>query len=158
PLRLFNPRARIPSEMFLLQAGDRVRFTETDASETSSATTETELDSSTAEPNLVDSQSHAFLKVADPGVGLSIQDGGRYGWLRFGVPSSGMMDPYTAGWANRLVGSLPGAPVLELCLQGQRFEVLADGWLAFAGGAQGMHICGSSNRKSNPLVPWSTMV
>jgi allophanate hydrolase subunit 2 len=43
------------------------------------------------------------------------------------------MDPGLAAVANRLVENPPGAPVLELALQGQRFEVLRDGWLALAG-------------------------
>jgi biotin-dependent carboxylase-like uncharacterized protein len=45
------------------------------------------------------------------------------------------MDPVTAAWANRLLDNPPDAPVLELCLQGQRLEALRDGWIAVCGGS-----------------------
>jgi len=47
------------------------------------------------------------------------------------------MDPYAAMWANRLVENPEDAPVLELCLQGQRIEVLESGWVAVTGSSPG---------------------
>lgn len=76
-----------------------------------------------------------FLRILDPGLGMSFQDAGRPGFRRFGVPTSGTMDPVTAGWANRLLDNPPDAPVLELCLQGQRLEALRSGWIAVCGGS-----------------------
>lgn len=73
------------------------------------------------------------LRVLDAGLGIGLQDGGRPGFRRFGVPAGGAMDPSAAAWANRLLDNPPEAPVLELCLQGQRFEVLRDGWVAVGG-------------------------
>jgi allophanate hydrolase subunit 2 len=43
------------------------------------------------------------------------------------------MDPAAAAWANRLLDNPAAAAGLELCLQGQRLEVLTAGWLAVAG-------------------------
>ena len=68
-----------------------------------------------------------------PGLGASIQDQGRLGWRRFGVPASGPMDDHSAAWANRLLDNPLRAPVLELLWQGGRLEVLEDLWLAVTG-------------------------
>lgn len=73
------------------------------------------------------------LQVLEPGLGLTVQDRGRVGWRRFGVPVSGVMDDHAAGWANRLTGNSPDAPVLELLLQGARLAVLREVWLAVTG-------------------------
>ena len=47
------------------------------------------------------------------------------------------MDPHAAEWANRLLDNPPGAPVLELLLQGARLEVLRDCWIAITGADAG---------------------
>lgn len=73
------------------------------------------------------------IKVLATGVGLSVQDQGRLGWRRFGVPPSGAMDRYAAVWANQLLGNAPHAPVLEIAMQGAKFRVLEDTWMALAG-------------------------
>jgi biotin-dependent carboxylase-like uncharacterized protein len=73
------------------------------------------------------------LQILQPGIGAMVQDGGRPGWRRFGVPLSGAMDEHAALWANRLVGNLPEAPVIEFLLQGARLIVLREIWLAVTG-------------------------
>lgn len=73
------------------------------------------------------------LEVLHSGLGLTVQDAGRPGWRRFGVPLSGAMDRHAAAWANRLVGNPVDEPVLELLLQGARLSVQRDVWLAVAG-------------------------
>ncbi len=75
----------------------------------------------------------ATLRILAPGLGATVQDAGRPGWKRFGVPPGGAMDPHAANWANRLLDNSPDAPVLELLLQGARIEVLRDCWLAITG-------------------------
>lgn len=74
-----------------------------------------------------------ILEVTDPGMGVSIQDLGRIGWRRFGVPMSGAMDDHSARVANVLLDNPPDAPVLEMLLQGQRIRVLKTCWLAVTG-------------------------
>lgn len=74
-----------------------------------------------------------LIEIVNPGLGASVQDLGRPGWKRFGVPKSGAMDPHAATWANRLVGNAPDAPVIEFLLQGGEVRVLADCRLAVAG-------------------------
>jgi len=78
-----------------------------------------------------------FLEVITPGCGASFQDAGRPGWKRFGVPPGGWMDPVAARAANALMGNAEGAVVVELALQGARFRVMSDGWVALAGAAMG---------------------
>ena len=79
--------------------------------------------------------SRDILEVITPGVGATIQDGGRTGWRRFGVPPGGAMDRHAAHWANRLLENSPDAPVLELLLQGAELAVRNDAWIAITGGA-----------------------
>ncbi|MBM3833944.1 MAG: biotin-dependent carboxyltransferase family protein [Verrucomicrobia bacterium] len=71
--------------------------------------------------------------VLDPGLGATLQDRGRVGWRRFGVPASGAMDDHAAGWANRLLNNPPDAPVLELLLQGAKLLVASRVWIAVTG-------------------------
>lgn len=75
----------------------------------------------------------ATLKILSAGVGLSVQDGGRLGWRRFGVPTGGAMDRHAWAAANRLLGNGEDAPALEMMLMGARLQVLKDTWIALAG-------------------------
>lgn len=77
--------------------------------------------------------SREILEIVSPGVGASIQDRGRAGWRRFGVPPGGAMDDHAARWANRLLDNSAEAPVLELLLQGAELLVRNDGWMAITG-------------------------
>jgi len=73
------------------------------------------------------------IKIVRSGLGASIQDLGRPGLARFGVPPGGAMDDHAAVWSNRLLENSPDAPVLELLLQGAQLEVLRSTWLAITG-------------------------
>lgn len=53
----------------------------------------------------------------------SIQDAGRPGLRRFGVPVSGVADRLMAAAANAMVGNPAGAAVLEMALGGGRFRL-----------------------------------
>lgn len=80
------------------------------------------------------------LKVLNPGGGCTLQDLGRPGWKCFGVPEGGAMDREAAVQANRLVGNLDSAPLLELAMTGARLLVLKDAEFALAGAdAAGSH-------------------
>jgi biotin-dependent carboxylase-like uncharacterized protein len=73
------------------------------------------------------------LRVEHPGLLATLQDAGRPGWRRFGVPPGGAMDDHAAAAANRLVGNPPEAPVLELLLQGASLLALQDATIAITG-------------------------
>ncbi len=73
------------------------------------------------------------LRIVRAGLGAAIQDVGRPGLARFGVPPGGAMDDHAAAWANRLLENPVDAPVLELLLQGAQLELLSTTWLAITG-------------------------
>jgi antagonist of KipI len=77
--------------------------------------------------------------VADPGGPLTtVQDLGRVGMERFGVPAAGGMDWFAMRAANLLVGNPPGAAVLEFAYQGPRLAADRDGLVCVTGG--GFHL------------------
>ena len=59
-----------------------------------------------------------MLAVIESGFLTTIQDAGRFGWARFGVPRSGPMDWVALRAANLLVGNLADAAGLEISLTG----------------------------------------
>lgn len=59
-----------------------------------------------------------MIEVINPGVYTSIQDGVRKGYRHFGVPCSGFMDEYSAGFANALLGFEAEAPLIEVAHSG----------------------------------------
>jgi biotin-dependent carboxylase-like uncharacterized protein len=73
------------------------------------------------------------LEVLNTGAGATIQDLGRSGWKRFGIPPGGAMDLDSARKANLLVGNQEEAPVIELLFTGARFRILNSAELAIAG-------------------------
>ncbi|MFN0069131.1 MAG: biotin-dependent carboxyltransferase family protein [Limisphaerales bacterium] len=64
------------------------------------------------------------LEVLVPGPHASLQDAGRRGWRRFGVPPGGALDAHARHTVNTLLGNPPDAPVLELLPLGVRLRVL----------------------------------
>ena len=60
----------------------------------------------------------AALRVEKPGLLTTVQDLGRPGHRKFGVPPSGAMDRFALAAANRLVGNPEGAAGLECALNG----------------------------------------
>ncbi len=73
------------------------------------------------------------FRVLDPGPLTTVQDLGRYGYQEYGVPVSGVLDPFAARVANLLVGNPDGAAVLETTYMGPRLEVLSQAWVAVTG-------------------------
>jgi biotin-dependent carboxylase-like uncharacterized protein len=75
----------------------------------------------------------ALAKVERAGF-ASLQDCGRPGWLRLGVPHSGWMDPYAAGMALRLVASRTADAVLiEVAHLGFQLQMQMEACVAIAG-------------------------
>ncbi|MCB8877118.1 5-oxoprolinase/urea amidolyase family protein [Acidisoma silvae] len=63
------------------------------------------------------------LRVLMAGPGVTLQDGGRQGYLRFGVTPAGPMDPLAFATANRALGNAPGSTAIEVGLGGVEFTV-----------------------------------
>jgi biotin-dependent carboxylase-like uncharacterized protein len=72
-------------------------------------------------------------EIEATGIRMCVQDQGRTGWARYGVPVSGAMDHHAASWANRLLNNALSAPVLELLGSGARLRFLQDIWIAVTG-------------------------
>ena len=75
------------------------------------------------------------LEVVETGQGVSLQDLGRRGWKRYGVPPGGALDPHAAQWANLLLDNPLDTPVLECLLAGARFRALREVEVAITGAA-----------------------
>jgi KipI family sensor histidine kinase inhibitor len=74
-------------------------------------------------PLLPEAPARPALVVDDPGVLALVVDQGRMMGARFGLAQTGPVDAPLAALANRLVGNPPGAPLVELSLQGPRLTV-----------------------------------
>lgn len=70
----------------------------------------------------------------------TIQDSGRTGWRRFGVPSSGPMDAFAFRAANVLAGNSPHHPAIEIGLGDITLRALRDCVVSVAGVGFGLSI------------------
>ncbi|MGL1834833.1 biotin-dependent carboxyltransferase family protein [Rhodocyclaceae bacterium SMB388] len=64
----------------------------------------------------------AALTIVSAGAYASVQDKGRFGFRRIGVPCSGTLDPNLLAIANALAGNPAGHPAIECFDGGQQFE------------------------------------
>lgn len=96
-----------------------------------------------------------MITILDPGPQTTVQDRGRTGQLRYGIPPSGPMDAHAFGVAHRLVGNDAGAAGLECTLSGPRFAVDVRCAIAVTGADTPVAINGRSmpTWTTLPLVP-----
>jgi len=80
------------------------------------------------------------LEVIDVNGLATIQDSGRKGWRRFGVPISGPMDGFAFQAANMLVGNSENEAVIEIGLGDITFRALHDCVISVAGTGYGLSI------------------
>lgn len=99
--------------------------------------------------------STGMLTIVQPGIGTTVQDGGRHGHRHEGVAVSGWLDAPLAEAANALVGNHGGAAVLELRGLGTELRV--------ACGPVRVALAGSMNAKwlradgnESVLQPWQS--
>lgn len=84
---------------------------------------------------MMSSSSGGGLRILSAGPGVTLQDGGRYNFLRFGVTPAGPMDPFAFAAANVVAQVRHDATAIEISLGG--IEVMAEGaavTVAVAGG------------------------
>lgn len=62
----------------------------------------------------------AEIEVLHPGLFSTIQDMGRFGYLKFGVPQSGVMDQYAAKIGNMLLQNEKTAAAMEITMAGPK--------------------------------------
>ncbi len=71
--------------------------------------------------------------IEEAGLLSTLQDMGRYGYQRFGMPVSGAMDQLSMQLANILVGNHPGAACIEATLTGPSIRFTAAAYIAVCG-------------------------
>jgi biotin-dependent carboxylase-like uncharacterized protein len=89
------------------------------------------------------------ITVLKPGLLTTVQDAGRPGWRRFGMPLAGAIDQRAYAVANLLAGNPLDAAVLEATLSGPALRFEADGSAAIAGADMKPTLDGT------PVEPWS---
>ncbi len=143
--RLFDPEGSGP-DAFLLSPGDSVRFVETSVS----------MENPDAMPSEEPAGTVAFT-VLSTGTGVTVQDRGRAGWARFGVPVGGAMDVVSLERANRLIDNPPEAAALELALGRQEFRAEADLVVGIAGADLGAVVSRAGGTASEPVPAGHTL-
>lgn len=80
--------------------------------------------------------------VLEPGPQTTVQDLGRPGYLRYGIPPSGPIDRAALILANRLVGNPDGAAVLECTLAGPKLQMTDERVVAVTGAEMSVTVNG----------------
>ncbi|OCL26909.1 hypothetical protein U472_05325 [Orenia metallireducens] len=91
------------------------------------------------------------LIVNKPGLLTTVQDQGRYGYQRYGMPVAGAMDSYAFQIANLLVGNRRNTPALEITLLGPEIGFEGSCRIAITGAELGAEINGKR------IYPWSSV-
>lgn len=73
------------------------------------------------------------LTVLEGGVFSTIQDEGRSGYRKFGIPVSGAMDSISYRLANTLVGNPSDFPAIEFSLKGGKYRFDSEAFIAITG-------------------------
>ena len=73
------------------------------------------------------------VEIVSAGLQTTIQDLGRFGYGRYGVPPSGALDSFSLRIANRLVDNSEKSACLEITLMGLQLKALTDVCLAVTG-------------------------
>lgn len=63
---------------------------------------------------------NGFIEIITTGLYSTIQDRGRIGFRKYGVPTSGVMDELSAAMANHLLNNTASAAVMEITMTGPK--------------------------------------
>lgn len=85
-----------------------------------------------------------MFNIVEAGLHTTVQDLGRYGYQRFGVPVSGAMDSFAFKTANALIGNPETAAGLEMTALGPKIEFLENTKITITGANLGPLIDGDS--------------
>lgn len=92
------------------------------------------------------------LNVVRGGILSSVQDLGRWGFQRFGVPVGGAMDEFSHRLANLLVGNDEADAAVEITLVGPAFTLTDDTLLAVCGGDFEPQVNGERLPRARPVM------
>jgi antagonist of KipI len=91
------------------------------------------------------------IEVIKGGLFTTVQDGGRRGMQRYGIPPAGAMDPFALALANLLVGNPPDGAALEITVVGPVLRAERDLVVALGGADLGATMDGV------PLPLWKSV-
>jgi biotin-dependent carboxylase-like uncharacterized protein len=74
-----------------------------------------------------------MIKVIHPGLLTSVQDKGRIGFRKYGVPVSGVMDSISASFANAILNNKLSDTVIEITMVGPKLLFTANTIISLAG-------------------------
>lgn len=92
-----------------------------------------------------------MLTILKPGLMTTIQDLGRFGYQRYGVITSGSMDPVAHRLANLLVGNDENLPTLEMTMIGPHVRFEQNAVIALCGGDLSPRIDGEAVKLWTPI-------
>lgn len=92
------------------------------------------------------------IKIIKGGFLTTIQDRGRWGFQKFGMPVAGAMDIFSMRLANLLVGSYEYSAVLESTLLGPEIEFLCNEIISITGADMNPKING------RPVLMWTSIL
>jgi biotin-dependent carboxylase-like uncharacterized protein len=72
-------------------------------------------------------------QVLSPGIFSTLQDSGRFGYMRYGIPVSGAMDQESFSAANRALGNRSNSPCLEVLGGNLILKFRAPAWVSVTG-------------------------
>jgi antagonist of KipI len=90
--------------------------------------------------------------IHSAGLLTTVQDAGRYGYQRYGMPVSGAMDIFSYEVANLLVGNDPGAACLEATIAGPEIVFTDETYVAVTGADMGPYINGKSIQLNTAVI------
>ncbi len=170
PVCLFDPNR--PGRPFLLAPGDRVRFvpiSEAEYGRLAGSDADAALDRArpqeSASPDDTRRTAHAegaagsdrasgtSVRIISAGVFSTIQDAGRHGYQRFGMPVAGAMDQFALHAGNLLVGNSAGSAAIEFTFAGLEVEFVRDAVIAVCGARCTLEMIDRSGR-SRPIRDW----
>jgi KipI family sensor histidine kinase inhibitor len=132
PLKLFDASKENP---FLVKAGDEVKFEVITKDEyLNYAPSDVPVGRENRPAKETQKLNQPFIHIEQCGFLTTIQDGGRNGFLQYGVSKNGVMDLYAMNIANLLVGNEINTSVLEITQSPHRFRMLTNSLVAFGGG------------------------
>lgn len=143
PLRIYDPGR---TTLFLLDTGDRARFVPIPLAEYERGAPAEE------DPPLPPVPPRPALLVETGGLYTTVQDLGRPGYRRFGLPQGGAMDPLSLTVTNLLLGNPPGASALEFVSPGPRLVVGRQTTVALGGADLTPTVNG------RPIPMWTALV
>lgn len=91
------------------------------------------------------------MKIIKPGLQVTIQDTGRFGYQRYGVIVNGVMDQLAHRIGNILVGNLGDEASLEMTMKGPEIEFEEDALISLTGGDLSATLNGQSVKRWRPI-------